>query len=945
MQSEFIYKIMKHKLLLLALFITSFGFAQQKGSIVGKITDKEQNNEPLPFANILLKGTTKGITTSEQGLFAIEDIDPGTYTLVVSFIGYQTLEIPNVVVEAGKITEINAGLSQDAQTLDEVVVTTTVKRESQIALLLEQKNLATFKETIGSVELKELGISDVQSGLAKATGVATQGSRLYVRGLGDRYNNAYLNGLPLPSLDPRKKLIDLDIFPTNIVENLGIFKAYSSLLYGDFAGASVDINTKDNPGDGFFQIGLSVGGNSVALFDDFFLLDGGNLDYFGIDDGTRRIPSIIKAFQKIPELAYDSRLVPIYQFETSLNPQERYSNLPNGSLSISGGKRFVFENDDRLDVLFSASFSSGRTAVENGFETALSSQGGILLSAFSAGIDRWAYTTNSTLLGTLTYRFDENNKIQTTTLMINDTEDELREFIGPSGENDEFNSLIRRGTFRQNALITQQIKGEHKFNDGMYVFNWSGAYNYSLNSVPDRRQVFFSELEDGTILFGNRRNSFSGNTQRFWQELTENDLSGSVSLDINFTKDEDGRYKNRFTFGVNNRDKRRDFEAFQLNYFFDDLANVNVDFNNPDEFLNQQNFEDELYHLEEFQRPQNIYKADLSNNAGFADLQVKLSDKVTLTTGIRIEDFKQNIFYRNEGDVSLQFFNERIDETFFLPSITFKFEANEKTNWRFAASKTVTLPKFTETAPFLDEDIFETTLGNPIVTNSDNYNVDLKYEIFPDAGELISFTVFGKYIENPIEKVRLASASNINTFVNTDEAYVAGLEFEYRQNLKKLFGANWDAFTLGFNGTAMFTEVNIDSEITTFNGSNIAPTNTSRQLQGASPFIINTDLTYKVESPSGKHKITSTLDYSVFGDRIYSAGGNGVGDIFEQGFSTLNFNFTDAIGEHWEVSLKGRNLLNPTIQRYQDQEDQGIEYTVFRQKLGIDFSLGLTYKF
>ena len=934
---------MRHTLLLLALFITSLTIAQQKGSIVGKITDKELNNDPLPFANVLIKGTTKGTTTDFDGLFKFEDIEPGTYTLSISFIGYQTIDVPNVVVEAGKITEITTGLSQDAQALDEVVVTTVVRKESQIALLLEQKNVATIQTKIGAIQLSELAISNVQSGLAKATGVATQGSKLYVRGLGDRYNNAYLNGLPLPSLDPRKKLIDLDIFPTNIVENLGIFKAYSSLLYGDFAGASVDINTKDNPGEGFLEIGISIGGNTNAVFSDFFLLDGGKYDYFGIDDGARRIPSIVRAFQKIPDFSYDSRLAPIYQFETSLNPQERYNNLPNGSLSLSGGKRFTFKNEDILDVLVSASFSSGRSAVENGFETALNSQGGILLSAFSAGFEKWAYTTNSTLLSTLTYRFDENNKIQTTTLLINDTEDELREFVGPSGENDELNSLIRRGTYRQNALATQQLKGEHKFNNGVYVFNWAGAYNYSLNSVPDRRQVFFSELEDGRTVFGNRRNSFDGNTQRFWQELSENDISGSVSLDINFNKNEDGQFKNKVTFGVNNRDKRRDFEAFQLNYFFDDLANVDVDFNNPDEYLNQENFENEVYHVEEFQRPQNIYKADLSNNAGFVDLQLQLSDKLTLSSGIRIEDFTQNIFYRNEGDISLQFFNERIQETFLLPSLSFKYASNEKTNWRLAASKTVTLPKFTETAPFLDEDIFETTIGNPIVRNSDNYNLDLKYEFFPEAGELISLTLFGKYLENPIEKVRLASASNINTFVNTDEAYVAGIEFEYRRKLSELLGDFWSDFTLGFNGTAMYTKVNIDSEITTFNGSNIAPTNTSRKLQGASPFILNTDLTYKLEK--GNHKLSSTLDYSVFGDRIYSAGGNGVGDIFEKGFSTLNFNFSDAIGEHWEVSLKGKNLLNPTIERYQDQEDQGAEYTVFRQKLGIDISLGLTYKF
>ncbi|WP_340077324.1 TonB-dependent receptor [Leptobacterium sp. I13] len=945
---------MKYLFILLALLITTASLAQEQGSIVGKITDKELNDDPLPFANILIKGTTKGTTTDFDGLYQIGNIAPGTYIVVISFIGYQTLEIPNVEVVAGKVTEINAGLSQDAQALDEVVITTTVRKESQIALLLEQKNAATIQTKIGSEELSIRGISDVATGLSKASGVATQSNKLYVRGLGDRYNNAYLNGFPLPSLNPKQKLITLDIFPTNIVENLGIFKTYSPLLYGDYAGASVDINTKENPGAGFLQIGLSTGANSNATFGDFFLLNGGKYDFFGIDDGARRIPSIVKAFQRIPDLSYDSRLIPIYQFDTSFNPEERFNNLPNIGLSISGGKRFNFKNEDQLDLLFSLAFSSERNATEDGFETVRNADGEIFRSSLEGFYERYTYKTNATALGSLTYRFDPNNTLSFTTLWVNDTQDELREIAGEPGELDELILSIRRGTYQQNSLITNQLKGQHKFNDRKYVLNWGTAYNYTLGNIPDRRQLFFTELANGDVVFGNIGNPDAGNNQRFWQELTEHDISTNVSLDINFDKDEDGLYKSKLTIGSNVRDKRRNFEANQLNIIFDQLENVPVDINNPDALLNQENFENETYHVLEFQRPQNTYKADFDNYAGFADLQWATSDKFTLLAGIRVEEFTQNIFFRPEGSISLDFLKGTIDETFVLPSLGFKYALSETSNLRFAASKTVTLPLFTETAPFLDEDVFEVTIGNPGLVNSDNYNVDIKYEIFPEAGELIAFTAFAKYLDKPIEKVRTSSANNNNSFINSEDATIFGIEFEYRQKLSKWFGGGedtgWDNWTFGVNATGMITEVSIDSNTTIdfdLGGSSepvsIVPTNTKRKLQGASPYIVNADINYAKEF--GNHKISSTLDFNFFGDRIYAAGGNTIGDVFEKGFGTLNFNFQDSIGDHWEVSIKGKNLLNPTIERYQDQEDLNREFTVSSFKLGMDFSLGLTYKF
>ena len=224
--------------ILLLLVTTVFtAAAQEKGSIVGVLSDKEANGEPLPFATVQLKNTTQGGTTDFDGLYKIDNVETGTYTLVFSFVGYETLEIPDVSVESGKVTTVNAGLGASAATLDEVVITTTTSRESEVALLLEQKNAVSIQQSIGADELARKGVSDAAAAIAKISGVSQQtggSGNVYIRGLGDRYLNTTYNGLSLPSNDIENKNINLDLFPSDIIQNVDVSKAYSSQFYGDF---------------------------------------------------------------------------------------------------------------------------------------------------------------------------------------------------------------------------------------------------------------------------------------------------------------------------------------------------------------------------------------------------------------------------------------------------------------------------------------------------------------------------------------------------------------------------------------------------------------------------------------------------------------------------------------------------------------------------------------
>ncbi|HDZ14816.1 MAG TPA: TonB-dependent receptor, partial [Pricia sp.] len=231
---------------LLLLSVTLTVNAQSKGSIVGKLTDKELNDDPLPFANVVIKGTTTGTTSDFDGLFEIAGLDPATVTVVFSYLGYETVEIPNVKVEAGKVTTVNVPMSaSEGVSLDEVVVTTTTRKNSEISVLIQQKKASIIQEAISAEALTRKGIDNAAAAVAQISGVSKQqgSSNVYVRGLGDRYQSTTLNGLAVPSNDIDKKNIDLSLFSSNIIENVSISKTFSPSAYGDFAAGNVDISS------------------------------------------------------------------------------------------------------------------------------------------------------------------------------------------------------------------------------------------------------------------------------------------------------------------------------------------------------------------------------------------------------------------------------------------------------------------------------------------------------------------------------------------------------------------------------------------------------------------------------------------------------------------------------------------------------------------------------
>lgn len=915
---------MKIKLLFISILFSVMSLAQTKGTVKGILTDKEANNIPLAFANATIKGTSTGVTTDEKGQYSIS-IVPGDYVLVFSFIGYENVETP-IKIKAGETLEINKALGSGGYKLEDVVIQKVASKEKETALLLDQKKAVEIKQSIGAQEMSRKGVSDVAGAVVKTTGITKQegSGNIFVRGLGDRYNSTTMNGLPIPSNDPEKKNINLEIFSTDILEYVGIDKVYSSKLFGDFAGGNVDINTKDYKGKGFFKIDLGSKINTNALNEDTFLLQKG---YDGFGFSSVDIPN-----QSLTQ----------YNFNT-LN-LENYNPFA-GSIGLSAGKSFNFGSNGKLNLFTTLSHGNELVSKSDG-----SAKGGIngdasLINREFETFSNHSLNTNSTGMLNVVYKINSANKLSFNSVFINTSSLSKEEYFGYVADlANNGNGLIRRNKFEKNTLWINQLLGENKLTERI-MLNWGLSYNTITGSMPDRTQNTLNKVDNGYLI---NSQSFPNN-HRYFQELTEDELAGNINTSYKFSKKDDG-FRGKVTVGYSTRIKKRDFEATQFNFKANSsYLNIVVDADNLDSFYNQANFSNDYFEVATFRgnfevanalKPQ-TYNGEQIINAGYGSLEYNFS-KVSAVIGLRGEHIFQKIKWNTQLDPTGS--KDEFDKMAILPSLILKYELTPKQNLRLGASKTYTLPQFKERALFVYEDVTEVKVGNPDLYPSDDYNVDIKWELFPKNEEVISITAFGKYIQNPINEVTIASSTNDISYINTgDFGYVAGGELEYR---KQLFSTSNDTKKLsaGFNVSYLFSKQELSSsKVTKETDYNVVFNTEEDSFSGASSLLLNADLSFSTFWNEKESNFITTLAYNYFSDRLYAIGTNDRGNLVDKAVTSLDLITRTKINKNLGLNIMARNLLNPTIDRV--QENKNGDVNVLSYKKGYTFSLGLSYQF
>lgn len=928
---------MKNLFTLVFLSFVSLTFAQGTGSLVGKLTDKDYNNEPLAFANVVIKGTSTGTTSDFDGLYELAGISPGTYTIVFSFVGYETIEMPDVLIEANKVTSVNVPMGASAAALDEIIVRTTTRKESEVALLLEQKKASTIQQSIGSEELARKGVSDAAGAVTKISGISKQegGNNVYVRGLGDRYLNTTYNGLAMPSNDIEKKNIDLNLFSSDVIQNVSVSKAYSSNFYGDFAAGNVNILAKEYSGNGFVNLDIGTGLNSRSVGEEFVKSEG--TSKFGFYNRYDNNPFAVILSHGLDPVDAGSPI--------------RYTG------TFAGGASINISNKSKLSFFGTASFDNNfeiRRGPAVDFTTVEKKR--------FPNAEEFEYSTTTTAMANIIYRFDSDHKISYNSLFINSSSDQVQ-YFGTEGKG-IFRDAIQdtdKGFYQMNVQFDQdmifvnQLLGNHELSETIEL-DWGAGYNVVDARQPDRRRI---SIEQYDLAFDNDPNTqptFYNNiafdNQRYFQEIKDKEWNGRMNMGITLSE------KVKLDVGYNGRSKERNFENIRYGYDFIEPNTPVDDVFNVDDIFSAENI-GVVYNTFVFNpldptiglgstnlpgNPENTYTGVLNIHAGYVGSTLNFGEQWTIVPGLRVESFDQQVTYDVINLLSTDPGFREASEVYVLPSLNVKYGLNDDQNLRFSFSKTVSFPEFKEVAPFVYEDVTQRIGGNPDLLNdpsfSEIYNIDLKYEWFLSENELWSMAAFAKQINDPVNKVIANDATGTQRFFRTGEkAEVLGIELEVRKNIINGEGRN-PVLSAGFNATYMHTEQDLKGSTglftTTFDRD-------SEELQGASPFLINADLNFSPEFEN--YKPVANLVFSYFSDRIDAIGAGQLGNIVERGIPTLDFVIKNKIGEHFEVNASAMNILDPSIERSRETGGELGDIALSKYKRGVNLSLQLKYNF
>lgn len=926
---------MKLKFLITALFICSIGFSQNKGIISGVLTDKDSNNQALPFANVLIKGTKTGVNTDLDGKYVI-NIIPGDYIVQFSFVGYESVEVA-VTVKANETLTLNQTLGSGSYKLEDVVIKNTASREKETALLLDQKQAVVIKQSIGAQEMARKGVSDVEEGLTKVTGITkVDGRGLFIRGLEDRYNNLLINDLQSPSNSPFKKIIPLDLFPTDVVGVLNIYKTFNPNISGDFAGATVNIETPQPKNITKLNIGFGYTTNNNLK--SFLLSDDANSTKgtLGLIGKDRELPN---AFGAVPngtklspseyEAAYGKKSWDVSEIKSPLN----------SSIGFLHAQKFSLEKERNISYIMSFNFDNKYIFREGVDRTFNLGQGNYDNDLYNT---QYSYQTTVSGLAGLKYKTNRLN-VNLNSILIKATESKIQDQLGYTNSlANQTNNLIRLNQYEESKYWNTQLFGDYKITeDGKHTVKAGGSYVKTSFEQPDRKFITGIKTNDNEIDM-----SYGGNNlNRQYLDVNGNFyFSSFLEYNLKFGNKEKA---NNLSIGYNSfiNDMKSSYRFFSARKNIE--KNYTSSLNTISEKINEDINNGIIYVQEE---SNGDYKVKLNQfvNAGYFNLLLTFGEKWDLNAGLRAESSTREIKYREQGDpFGSAYRKKKEDKLDILPSANLKHVLNEKSNLRISLAKTITRPVAMELLPinYINADATSES-GNPNLLNSENYNVDFKYELFPNNKELFAVGVFGKMINDPIERVFKPTANSggqITTFKNSEQAVIFGAEIEMLFQLSRINEA-LSNFSLGFNTSLMSTDVKIDLK----KQGNELENSSNRNLQGASNWLINTDLKYDFILNSG-WKNSMTLVYNVYGDRIFAVGSSGIDHIYEKSFSKLDFVWSSTLSKNIDLKFAVDNLLNPSYKK-ELGSNSTLAITenslILREfKKGVGFSINIGYTF
>lgn len=926
------------------------GFTQllsaQSGAVTGKIMDGEFN-DVLPFANIVVKGTTTGTTSDFDGHYSL-NAEAGIHTFIFSFVGYETKEITGVEITPGGTVELNVTLNLSSMALEEVVVTTTSRKNTEASVLNLQKNSVSLMDGLSSEGIKKTGASDIASAVKRVPGVSVQdGKYVYVRGLGDRYTKSILNGMDIPGLDPDKNTVQMDIFPTNILENIIVLKSASAELPADFTGGVVNIVTKDFPSSKQMSFSVSGGFNPDMHFKDNYLsYDGGGTDFLGFDDGTRKLPISPKTNVPLPPSDNGTLEGITRSFDPNM-AAKRKNSMPNLSLNFSYGNQFDVGNGNKLGFIASVDYKN-TTSFYEGFDEGIY-QKWTEPDLYELRYDRRRVGDlgiNNVLLSGLaglSYK-TERSKYRFNILHIQNGENQASLYNQDTQVSNSIRVFKNYLEYKERSVTNLLFSGKHSNEDASFTTEWSVSPTRANVQDKDARLTTFIINNDDTYSIS----SDAGYPVRLWRDLLETNLVGKVDFAKNFSM---FNRKSLLKFGGLYSYKQRDYSIYSYDIGFRAISTVGFN-GDPDAILAPENIWTPETNSGSFIRgnfqPANTFDANQNTAALYVSGEFKPFEKLRAVIGLRGEYFT-HFFTGQNNNGTRELDDEKVLDDFNLfPSANMIYELKDNMNLRGSYSRTIARPSFKEKSLVEISDLLtgQVFIGNLDLAPTEIDNLDLRWELFGENAQMFAVSGFYKYFKNPIEIVAYDNRAPTNiTPRNSPSAQVVGIEFEARKHLG-FITEGLKNLSLNLNVSLINSKIDMASQ--EYEGRNNfrkegETIDDTRELQGQSPYLINAGLNYKSEEMG----METGLFYNVQGKTLEVVGSAGLNpDVYTMPFNSLNFNFSKTLGkdQRSKISIKVDNIMDD------DRESQYESFRAENQNFsfrapGREFSIGYSYQF
>ena len=881
---------------------------QEEGRIVGRAVST-QTGEPIANAQIHIVGTGIGALSSIDGRYVLRAVPAGTFDIRIESLGYATKTVTGVVVAPGATVSVDLSVEPRAIALEALVVTAEAERGNTAALIQERQRAAVVMDAIGSDQISRSPDGDAAAALRRVPGMSVvEGKYAYVRGLGDRYSATTLNGSPLASPVPDRKVIPLDIIPSSMLESIVTAKSYSPDQPGDYAGGLVQLRTRDFPAFRIFNVSASTSYNSASSLQDGLGYPGGGYDFLGFDDGTRDLPAMVPLDRPVTRANFNSaELQSIGQsFAGAWGPSGQ--SLPvNQSFGLSFGDEFELFGRS-FGFLASVNQSSDYGVQSKLIERTFSTSGGADPEVDYAG----EVTTHSVSVGGLlnaSYELAPTHRLSLNGVYNRLTDDAARTLEGFNLDSNT-NQRNTRIQYVAQSLMNAQLRGDHQINSlGDLSIDWRAAATRAERYEPNTRESLYREF-DGTFVW----DDFIQSGSVFHQDMVDDGYSGGLNLTLPFNV-----RGLPASIRVGASADRKDRSAYSRRFRFRPRGgdiDSRVRTLEPDELFQPQYISPTGFEISEATFRTDNYDASEEIEAAFLMFDAEILPKLRLVAGARVERSRQQVspvdLFPVPGQTALE--GADVNETQVLPALNLTYEVTDAVNLRASASQTLARPQLRELAPFSFADYAGGFLvvGNPELTLSRIQNYDLRWEWFMSPGALLALSGFYKSFENPIEVQVLPSTELIKTWVNAPEAQNYGFEAELRAPLGLLAERLGD-FSANANLTLVRSDVEAGGLVRYYlagsGAQEIEVLDRKRALQGQSPYVANLGLTYFNQDAG----TTATALFNRFGRRIEAVGREATPDIYEEARSQLDVVLEQRLRNNLTLKLSAGRLIGHDI--------------------------------